>query len=145
MEQRSLICHRIGRGSLAAIVGVVGSVGAGGAVLSGLSGGTPVAAAASATSIPDNVFVADPLAQGSVFEVASGNATAQTVASGFEDPKGIALNAAGDLFVSDQEAGAVYEQQPASPGTGVVRTEFATGLSAPQGLAANAKGDVEPQ
>lgn len=139
MSNRSAIRHRLGRGSMAAIAGLVGTLGAGAGagVLTGLSGGAPVAAAASAGPLSDNVFVVDATPQGSVIEVPSGNGTSKTLASGYADPTAVAVDAAGTVFVSDEEAGTVYEQQ-----AGGTKTVFASGLSRPVGMAFNAKGSL---
>jgi hypothetical protein len=81
------------------------------------------------------VFVADSTSQGSVFEIPTGTGTPTVVATGYQSPAGVAVTRTGVLFVADEAAGTVYEQEPGS-----TKTVYASGLDQPQGLALTAKG-----
>src|SRR5262249_12030099 len=60
-----------------------------------------------------------------------------TLGSGFSGPRGVAVDAFGDVFVADTRNGAVKEILPG----GTVRT-LATGFNKPAGVAVDAFGDV---
>src|SRR5262249_10554295 len=62
---------------------------------------------------------------------------ARTVGSGFNNPTGVAVDAAGDLFVADPSSGAITEVLP----DGTDRA-IGSGFKSPQGVAVDALGDV---
>src|SRR4029453_1236673 len=64
------------------------------------------------------------------------NGVRSTVASGLNDPVGLAFDHAGNLFVADAASRAIYKLTPAG-----VRTTFASGLSA-RGLTFDSAGNL---
>ncbi len=62
---------------------------------------------------------------------------ASTVGSGYNQPVGVAVDAAGDVFVSDIGTNAVYEVLP----SGTIKT-IGSGFNTPRGVAVDAYGDV---
>jgi sugar lactone lactonase YvrE len=62
---------------------------------------------------------------------------ASTKATGFINPHGVAVNAAGDLFVADSNNNAIMEVLP----SGAIRT-YASGFNLPTGVALDAAGDL---
>lgn len=72
----------------------------------------------------------------SIVEVSGG--TQSTFATGMDYPTGLAFDSSGDLFVSDQFSGHIYEWV----GAGSTRTTFASGLNQPGPLAFNSAGDL---
>ena len=65
------------------------------------------------------------------------NGTINTIGSGFSLPYGVAVDAAGDVFVADYGSTAVKEVLP----NGTINT-IGSGFSEPQGVAVDAAGDV---
>ncbi|MGA2116984.1 MAG: choice-of-anchor Q domain-containing protein [Bryobacteraceae bacterium] len=88
-----------------------------------------------------NSFSANPLSgTGSIVKVAAGTgaqSTVNTAGSGLRNPTGIAVDAGGDLFVTDYPGNRVVEL----PATGSPRS-IGTGLQNPAGVAVDAAGDV---
>jgi len=60
-----------------------------------------------------------------------------TFASGLHNPWGLAINSAGDLFVSEYGNNTIAEITP-----GGAQSTFASGLNTPYGLAFNSAGDL---
>jgi len=88
-----------------------------------------------------NLFVAG---MGSTSSQSSGYITEITpggvqsvFASGLDDPRGLAFDNTGDLFVSDYGSGAIYKFTPDG-----AESVFASGLNAPFGLAIDGAGDL---
>ena len=71
-----------------------------------------------------------------VYEVLP-NGTINTIGSGFNEPRGVAVDAAGDVFVADSGNRAVYEVLP----NGTINT-IGSGFDFPAGVAVDAAGDV---
>ena len=65
------------------------------------------------------------------------NGTIKTIGSGFSSPTGVAVDAAGDVFVADTGNNAVKEILP----NGTIKT-IGSGFSNPAGVAVDAAGDV---
>lgn len=86
-----------------------------------------------------NVFVADPAAR-SVTEFTS-SGVALNVGSGFSSPTGIAVDAAGNVYVSDRSKGQIWKIAPpfAAPTYGT-QTLLASGLVTADGVAVDAAG-----
>lgn len=86
-----------------------------------------------------NLFVAntalDANNEGYITEITPGGVES-TFASGL-DPKALAFNSGGDLFVADYKSGNIYEYTP-----GGVQSLFASGFNTPQVLAFNSAGDL---
>ncbi len=72
---------------------------------------------------------------GYITEITPGG-TQSTFASGL-DPKAMAFNGAGNLFVGDYHGGEIYEYTP-----GGTQTTFATGFSTPMAMTFNKTGDL---
>ena len=60
-----------------------------------------------------------------------------TIGSGFNHPEGVAVDAAGDVFVADTDNSAVKEVLP----NGTIKT-IGSGFALPEGVAVDAAGDV---
>jgi len=71
-------------------------------------------------------------------EIAFGPGTQTTVGSGLNQPQGVAVDAAGDVFISNYGLGQVLEVTPG----GVQTTVPASGLANPYGVAVDGAGDV---
>jgi sugar lactone lactonase YvrE len=67
--------------------------------------------------------------------------TATTVASGFGFPRGVALDAKGNLFVADATANAVYEVPSNGSGYGAL-IPLGSGFNYPEGVAVDRAGNV---
>ena len=61
---------------------------------------------------------------------------------GINNPNGVAVDAAGDVFVSDSSGNAVWEAPAAGPPNGIPFALSFTGLSSPAGLALDASGNL---
>jgi uncharacterized protein (TIGR03437 family) len=74
-----------------------------------------------AVDVAGNVYFTD-LALGAVnkLTVASGYQTVSTVASGFDEPQGVAVDIRGDVFVADANAGKVWEYAATPPAAALV-------------------------
>src|SRR5580704_1385639 len=83
-----------------------------------------------------NLFVSAGFNGSTVTEITPGG-TESTFASGLSNPRGLAFNSAGILFVSDNGSGNIYEYTP-----GGAQSLFASGLSVPWGLAFNSAGNL---
>jgi hypothetical protein len=83
------------------------------------------------------VFVADP-GNGDVVEVPAGGGPQITVGTGLVSPRGVAVDAGGDVFVADPGHGDVVEV----PAGGGPQTTLGTGLVSPSGVAVDAAGDL---
>jgi YVTN family beta-propeller protein len=70
--------------------------------------------------------------------IAFGPGAQTTVASGLSDPYGVAVDAAGDVFIADTENNRVVEV----PVGGGPQTTVGTGLALPTGVAVDGAGDV---
>ena len=64
--------------------------------------------------------------------------TVSTFASGFNNPAGLAFDAAGNLYVANAAGGTISKVTP----TGAVSTFVASGLNSPRGLAFDAAGNL---
>lgn len=82
-----------------------------------------------------NIFVGDYASQG-ILEFSGG--TQSTFATGLDYPSGLAFDASGDLFESDEYSGNIYEWA----GLGSTRTTFASGFGLSGPIAFNAAGDL---
>jgi large repetitive protein len=70
-------------------------------------------------------------------QAAFAGAAPTTQSSGYSTPDGVAVDAAGIVFVADATAGAVFEVTPSG-----VKTTFASGFSKPVGVAVDGAGNV---
>ena len=82
--------------------------------------------------------ISNNFANGTVSQVGDGGGAATPFATGFSNPIGLALDAAGNLYVSNQGNNTV---SVVGPGGGAA-TVFATGFSNPSGLAFDAAGNL---
>lgn len=98
--------------------------------------GQSSAAAATGAGAPVNLWISDQNA-GAVTETAAGGAT-RVVGSGLTSPNGVAVDAKGDVYVADPEAGRVVE----FPAGGGPEVNVGTGLQIPEAVAVDAAGDV---
>jgi len=98
------------------------------------AGGSFAASSTSGTSLSVNLDSTTTNASGTL----SGQTTVSTFASGFNNPAGLAFDAAGNLYVANAAGGTISKVTP----TGAVSTFVASGLSSPRGLAFDASGDL---
>ncbi|MBI5169116.1 MAG: hypothetical protein HZA61_06485 [Candidatus Eisenbacteria bacterium] len=74
-----------------------------------------------------NLFVAGSLAgAGKVWKVGPGGSPVTEFATGFVDPRGLAFDTAGNLFVSDYQGNKIYKVSPAQ-----VKTTFVASITSP--------------
>ena len=85
--------------------------------------------------VRQRLFVAD-LGTNLVYEVPL-SGSIKTIGSGFNQPRGVAVDAAGDVFVADFGNNAVKEVLPG----GTIKT-IGSGFNGPDGVAVDAGGDV---
>lgn len=85
-----------------------------------------------------NLFVAGGLAgAGKVWKVGPGGSPVTEFATGFVDPRGLAFDAAGNLFVSDYQGNKIYKVTPAG-----VKTTFVSSITSPAFLAFGPGGNL---
>ncbi len=77
---------------------------------------------------------------GDVYEYAPGGGSPTLIAQGLNNPEGLAVNSAGDLFVATQD-NFIYEFAPGG-GTPTVFASASSGLNVPYALAFNSAGDL---
>ena len=70
-------------------------------------------------------------------KVPAGGGAQTTVLSGLSSPTGVAVDAAGNVFIVESGSGIVVEVTPAG-----VLTTLVSGLSSPNGVAVDTAGDV---
>ncbi len=87
-----------------------------------------------------NVYVTDPV-NGRLWEYLYSSGNLQTVGGGYHDLTGVALNAAGDLFIADTGNDRVLEI-PASCLPGSCEFQVGSGLNQPTGLAFDGAGNL---
>ena len=108
---------------------------AGGSSASSLPG--PWAVPLKTASPLANVYLTEPGA-GKVVEISAADGSQTTVATGLNDPQGVAADAQGDVFVAETGANAVVEV----PAGGGSWQTVGSGFSAPAGLALDNSGDL---
>ncbi len=93
----------------------------------------------------NNVYVVDGMATGVIYKIAAGTTTntkTTFLSGGFTTPFGIAINSAGDFYISqDGTANNVIKIAGAVTG-GTTKAVFATGFTAPRNLTLDAAGNV---
>jgi len=94
-----------------------------------------------ATDASGDLYVADYSGAGVVKIPAGGGSPTTIVVPGAEDTEGVAVDNAGDLFVTDIETGDVYELQQQQGGSWQTTTVL-SGLPAPTGVAVDSAGDL---
>lgn len=87
-----------------------------------------------------NIFVSD-YQTGDIYEYNSAGQSS-VFATGFENPSGIAFDSAGDLFVTDEGRGNIYEFINNNGILSSTATLYATGFGTPASLAFNSVGDL---
>jgi subtilisin-like proprotein convertase family protein len=88
------------------------------------------------STLSQNLFVSAGFNGSTITEITPGGAQS-TFASGLSNPRGLAFNGAGNLFVSDNASGNIYEFTP-----GGAQSTFVSGLNNIFDLAFNSAGDL---
>jgi sugar lactone lactonase YvrE len=106
-------------------------------------GGTPHALAITAGVVVDSagdVFFSSQL-PAAVYELPTGGGPLRTVGAGFGDPQGLALDGAGNLYVTDEGTGLVVKVPPGCESTSC-QTTLDGGFYRPEGIAVDFAGNV---